>query len=131
MATVKLIQYEEATPSVKAVFDDIKMTRNVPDVNNFWKSLANHPETLQRVWNNVKEVMGDGAIDSMTKEMIYIAVSIANNCSYCVHTHTAAAFKKGMSDAQYQELLAVITLASTTNNIATGMQIPTDEQFLK
>jgi alkylhydroperoxidase family enzyme len=87
MATVKLINYEDATAEVKAVFDDIKTTRNVADVNNFWKALANQPQNLQRVWNNVKEVMGNGAIDSLTKEMIYIAVSIINNCDYCVHTH--------------------------------------------
>lgn len=131
MATVKLINYEDATAEVKAVFDDIKTTRNVADVNNFWKALANQPQNLQRVWENVKQVMGNGAIDSMTKEMIYIAVSIMNNCDYCVHTHTAAAQSKGMTDAQYEELLAVIALASTTNAFANGMKIPTDPQFLK
>ena len=131
MATVKLINYEDATAEVKAVFDDIKTTRNVADVNNFWKALANQPQNLQRTWDNVKEVMGNGAIDSLTKEMIYIAVSIINNCDYCVHTHTAAATSKGMTAEQYQELLAVVTLASTTNILANGMKIPTDPQFLK
>ncbi len=131
MATVKLINYEEATPSVKEVFDDIKATRNVADVNNFWKALANQPENLKRVWQSVKEVMGNGEIDSMTKEMIYIAVSIMNNCDYCIHTHTAAAQSKGMTEGQYQELLAVIALASTTNAFANGFKVPVDEQFLK
>lgn len=131
MATVKLINYEDATAEVKAVFDDIKTTRNVADVNNFWKALANQPQNLQRVWQNVKDVMGNGAIDSLTKEMIYIAVSVMNNCDYCVHTHTAAATSKGMTGEQYEELLAVVTLASSTNALANAMKIPTDAQFLK
>lgn len=131
MATVKLINYEAASPEVKAVFDDIKAARKVADVNNFWKALANQPDNLKRVWQNVKEVMGNGEIDSMTKEMIYIAVSIVNNCDYCIHTHTAAAQSKGMTEGQYQELLAVIALASTTNVFANGFKVPVDEQFLK
>ena len=131
MATVKLLNYEEASPEAQAVFDDIKATRNVPDVNNFWKALANQPQNLQRTWQNVKEVMGNGEIDSMTKEMIYIAVSIVNNCDYCVHTHTAAAKSKGMTDGQYQELMAVIALASTTNAYANGLKVPVDPQFLR
>ncbi len=131
MATVKLINYEEASHEVKAVFDDIKAARKVADVNNFWKALANQPENLKRVWQNVKEVMGNGEIDSMTKEMIYIAVSIVNNCDYCIHTHTAAAQSKGMTEGQHQELLAVIALASTTNAFANGLKVPVDEQFLK
>lgn len=131
MATVKLINYEEASLEVKAVFDDIKATRNVADVNNFWKALANQPDNLERVWLNVKDVMGNGEIDSMTKEWIYIAVSIINNCDYCIHTHTAAAKSKGMTEGQYQELLAVIALASTTNAFANGLKVPVDEQYLK
>ena len=131
MAIVKLLNYEEASPEAQAVFDDIKATRNVPDVNNFWKALANQPQNLQRTWQNVKEVMGNGEIDSMTKEMIYIAVSIINNCDYCVHTHTAAAKSKGMTDGQYQELMAVIALASTTNAYANGLKVPVDAPFLK
>lgn len=131
MATVKLINYEDASPEVQAVFDDIKSSRKVEDVNNFWKALANQPDNLKRVWLNVKEVMGNGEIDSMTKEMIYIAVSIMNNCDYCIHTHTAAAKSKGMTDGQYQELLAVIALASTTNALANGLKIPVDVQYLK
>ena len=131
MATVKLINYEEASLEVQAVFDDIKMTRNVVDVNNFWKALANQPDNLKRVWQSVKDVMGNGEIDAMTKEMIYIAVSIINNCDYCIHTHTAAAKTKGMTDGQYQELLAVIALASTTNAFANGLKVPVDMPFLK
>ena len=95
MATVPLVRYEDAPREVKEVFDDIKRTRNVDDVNNFWKALANHPETLKRTWALVRDVMRPGALDEMTKEMIYAAVSITNNCDYCIHSHTAAAFNKG------------------------------------
>jgi len=129
MATVSLIQYADASDEVKAVFDDIKRTRNVEDVNNFWKALANHPETLKRTWENLREIMVSGALDSLTKEMIYIAVSIANNCDYCVHSHTAAARMKGMTEAQYQELLAVIGMAHQTNALAIGMKVPIDPNF--
>src|SRR6266511_920539 len=108
MSTVSLIQYDDASPDVKAVFDDIKQTRKVDDVNNFWKALANHPETLKRTWESLREVMRPGSIDDMTKEMIYVAVSITNNCDYCIHSHTASAFNKGMTQAQYHELLAVV-----------------------
>ena len=97
MSTVPLIQYEDASPEVQAVFDDIKRTRNVPDVNNFWKALANQPETLRRTWEACAEIMRPGALDPLTKEMLYIAVSIANNCDYCIHSHTAAARAKGMT----------------------------------
>ena len=131
MATVKLINYEAASLEVKAVFDDIKAKRHVVDVNNFWKALANQPDNLKRTWQSVKDVMGNGEIDSMTKEMIYIVVSIMNNCDYCIHTHTAAAKSKGMTEGQYQELLAVIALASTTNAFANGLKVPVDEPFLK
>lgn len=131
MATVPLIQYEQASDEVKAIFDDIKRTRNVPDVNNFWKALANHPQTLNRVWQVVREVMAPGALDPVTKEMIYVAVSVANNCDYCIHSHTAAAFAKGMTPEQYQELLAVVGLAHQTNGLATAMKVPIDPQYLK
>jgi len=130
MATVTLIEYENASPEVRAVFDDIKRTRNVPDVNNFWKALANHPEMLKRTWETLREVMRPGALDPLTKEMIYIAVSVANNCDYCIHSHTAAARAKGMTDAQYQELLAVIGMAAQTNALSTAMKVPVDPQFL-
>jgi AhpD family alkylhydroperoxidase len=129
MATVSLIEYDDASPAVQAVFDDIKTTRNLPDVNNFWKALANHPELLKRTWETSREVMQPGALDALTKEMIYVAVSIANNCEYCIHSHTASATAKGMTAEQYQELLAVVGMASQTNALASGMQIPVDPQF--
>lgn len=129
MATVPLIQYENATPEVKAVFDDIKRTRNLEDVNNFWKALANHPETLTRTWEALRDVMRPGALDELTKEMIYIAVSITNNCEYCIHSHTAAAFNKGLSESQYRELIAVVTMAHQTNALANGFKVPVDPQF--
>ncbi len=131
MATVSLIQYENASDEVKAVFDDIKRTRNIKDVNNFWKALANQPASLKRTWESVKEVMQPGALDAVTKEMIYIAVSAANNCDYCIHSHTASAFAKGMTQVQYAELLAVIGMASETNSLSTAMKVPVDEQYLK
>jgi AhpD family alkylhydroperoxidase len=130
MSTVVLIEYEAASPEVKAVFDDIKRTRNVPDVNNFWKALANHPEILKRTWEALQEVMRPGALDALTKELIYMAVSITNNCDYCIHSHTAAAPAKGMTTAQYQEFLAVVGMAHQTNAFSTGMKIPVDQQFL-
>jgi AhpD family alkylhydroperoxidase len=129
MATVPLIRYEEASPEVKAVFDDIKQTRQIDDVNNFWKALANHPATLKRTWEALREVMTPGALDGLTKELIYIAVSIANNCEYCIHSHTAAAFGKGMSQGQYQELIAVIAMANQTNALANGFKVPVDAEF--
>ncbi|HEX7618328.1 MAG TPA: carboxymuconolactone decarboxylase family protein [Verrucomicrobiae bacterium] len=130
MATVSLVQYENASPDVRAVFDDIKRTRNVKDVNNFWKALANQPATLKRTWESVREVMQPGALDPLTKEMVYVAVSVANNCDYCIHSHTAAAFAKGMTQEQYAELLAVIGMASETNALANAMKIPVDPQYL-
>jgi AhpD family alkylhydroperoxidase len=129
MATVPLVQYEDATPDVKEVFDDIRRTRNVEDVNNFWKALANHPDTLKRTWEVVRDVMRPGALDEMTKEMIYAAVSITNNCEYCIHSHTAGAFSKGMTGAQYQELLAVVAAAHQTNALANAFKVPVDERF--
>ena len=131
MATLPLIQYDEASPQVKAVFDDIKQARQIDDVNNFWKALANHPDTLKRTWDTLSQVMQPGALDGLTKELIYIAVSITNNCDYCIHSHTASAFAKGMTKEQYQELLAVIGMAHQTNALATGMKVPIDSQYLK
>jgi AhpD family alkylhydroperoxidase len=130
MATVPLIEYDEAPADVQAVFDDIKRARNVADVNNFWKALANHPDLLRRTWSTLHEVMQPGSLDRLTKELIYLAVSMANNCEYCIHSHTAAAKANGMSTAQYQELLAVVALAHQTNALATAMQVPTDPHFL-
>jgi AhpD family alkylhydroperoxidase len=114
---------------VKAIFDDIKRTRKIDDVNNFWMALANHPETLRRTWDAVKEVMRPGALDELTKEMIYVAVSITNNCEYCIHSHTAAAFGKGMTGEQYQELVAVTAMAHQTNALSNAFKIPVDSKF--
>ena len=129
MATVPLIPYDEAKPEVRAVYDNIMQTRKVNDVNNFWKALAHSPDLLKHVWERAQEVMKPGALDAVTKELIYIAVSTANSCEYCVHSHTAAARAKGMTAEQYAELQAVIAMASTTNALATNMQVPVDKQF--
>ena len=129
MATVPLIPYDEAKPEARAVYDNIMQTRKVNDVNNFWKALAHSPDLLKHVWERAQEVMKPGALDEVTKELIYIAVSTANSCEYCVHSHTAAARAKGMTQEQYAELQAVIAMASTTNALATNMQVPVDKQF--
>ena len=129
MATVPLIEYEQASPAVRAVYDDIRATRKTEFINNFWKALAVNPAQLQRTWEGAKAVMAPGEIDSLTKEFVYIAVSVANGCSYCIHSHTAAAKAKGMSEGQYAELLAVIGMAHSTNGLVTTMQVPVDEVF--
>ena len=129
MALVKLVEYAEASPPVKAVYDDIMKTRGVDWINNFWKALANDPANLRRVWENVKQVMAPGALDPLVKEMVYVAVSATNGCEYCTHSHTAAARKKGMTDAMLMELLAVAGLANETNRLANGLRIPVDPQF--
>ena len=129
MAGTPLIEYADAGAEVRAVFDDIKRTRNVPDVNNFWKALANDPRTLRRTWESLKEVMAPGALDPLTKEMLYLAVSVAHNCEYCIASHTAAARKRGMTDAMLGELLAVVGMASETNRLVTGWRVPVDEAF--
>ena len=134
MATVKLWTDEDVAADVRlqVVFDDIRATRKSDFVNNFWRALANQPALLERTWASVKQVMIEpGTLDPLTKELIYIAVSTANSCSYCVHSHTAAARAKGLTDAQYAEFLAVIGMASETNALANGMQIPVDAEFLK
>jgi uncharacterized peroxidase-related enzyme len=133
MATVKLWSDEEAAavPAVKAVFDDIRATRKSEFVNNFWRALANQPALLERTWASIKQVMvAPSVLDPLTKELIYIAVSMANSCSYCVHPHTAAARAKGLSDAQYAEFLAVVGMAAETNALANALQIPVDREFL-
>lgn len=130
MATVALIEYEDAAPAVRAVYDDIRAVRGTDFINNFWKGLANNPEQLRRTWEGVKEVMAPGALDPLTKELVYIAVSVANKCEYCIHSHTAAARAKGMTDAQYAELMSVIGMAHSTNGLVTTMQLPVDEVFL-
>lgn len=121
----------EASPRVKAVFDDIRATRKSDFVNNFWRALANDPASLERIWAGLKAIMvAPGALDPLVKEMIYIAVSAANGCTYCAHSHTAAARAKGMTEAQHGELLAVIGMASQTNALATALQVPVDPEFL-
>ena len=133
MATVKLWTNEEAkaSPRVNAVFDDIRATRNSDFVNNFWRALANQPELLERTWASVKRVMIEsGALDPLTKELVYMAVSTANSCSYCIHSHTAAARAKGLSEEQYAEFLAIIGMAAETNSLANALQIPVDREFL-
>ena len=130
MPTTTLIDYDDAPPRVKAVYDDIRATRGTDFINNFWKALANQPDTLERVWGHLREVMGPGTLDPLAKEMVYIAVSIANNCSYCVHSHTASARARGMTEEQYQELMAVVAMAHQTNSLANGLQVPVDPEFL-
>ncbi len=129
MTTVHLVEYKEANDAVRAVFDDIRETRGSDFINNFWKALANNPEQLQRTWEQLKVVMAPGTLDPLTKELIYIAVSAANSCEYCVHSHTAAARAKGLSDEQYGELLAVVGMAHHTNGLVTTMQVEVDDAF--
>ncbi|HET7670788.1 MAG TPA: carboxymuconolactone decarboxylase family protein [Burkholderiales bacterium] len=129
MALVRLIEYKDASPEVKAVFDDIMKTRGVDWINNFWKVLANDPAELRRIWAAVKQVMAPGALDPLVKEMIYVAVSATNGCEYCTYSHTAAARKKGMSDAMFMELMAVVGLANETNRLANGLRPEVDAQF--
>ena len=133
MATIKLWTDEEAAkaPAVQAVFDDIRKIRKSDFINNFWRALANQPALLERTWTSLKQVMVEpGGLDPLTKELVYIAVSTANSCSYCVHSHTAAARAKGLTDEQYAEFLAVVGMASETNSLANAMQIPVDSEFL-
>jgi AhpD family alkylhydroperoxidase len=126
----KLIEYEQASEEVKAVYDDIRAIRQTEYINNFWKAIANHPPTLKRTWETIKEVMvSPGELDPLVRELIYIAVSITNGCDYCIASHTAAARTKGMSDAMFGELLGIIATANTTNRLANGYQIPVDEIF--
>ncbi len=129
MPMAKMVEYAEASPEVRAVYDDIMATRKTNWINNFWKVLASHPPTLKRLWEDVKQVMGPGSIDPLTKELIYVAVSVTNNCEYCIHSHTAAARAKGMSDGMLAELLAVVGLANETNRLSNGYRVPVDEQF--
>ena len=129
MATVKRIEYEEANPEVREIYDDIMATRQIDWVNNFWKVLAVDPELLKRVWQGVKKVMAPGALDPLVKEMIYVAVSATNGCPYCINSHTAAARKQGMTDEMLAELMAVVGMANQTNSLASGFQVELDEVF--
>jgi AhpD family alkylhydroperoxidase len=129
MATVKLVEYAEASAEVRAVYDDIMATRKTDRVNNFWKALASHPPTLRRTWETLKAVMAPGELDALTKELIYLAVSATNGCEYCVASHTASARRHGMTDAMLGELLAVVGMANETNRLADGYQVEVDEAF--
>ena len=129
MATQTLLSDADLSPEARAVFDDIRKTRGSDFINNFWRALAHDPALLKATWERLKQVMGPGEIDPLTKEMIYIAVSVANACSYCTHSHTAAARAKGMTDAQYSELVAIIGMAHQTNGLETTLQVPTDAEF--
>jgi AhpD family alkylhydroperoxidase len=129
MPMVKMIEYAEAAPEVRAVYDDIMATRKIDWINNFWKVIAHHPPTLKRTWESVKEVMSPGALDPLVKEMLYIAVSATNNCEYCIASHTASARKQGLTDAQLAELLAVVGMANETNRLANGYRVEVDERF--
>jgi AhpD family alkylhydroperoxidase len=123
------IEYRDASAEVRAVYDDIKRTRQVEDVNNFWKYLAHDPTTLRRTWLAIKEIMAPGALDPLTKEMIYLAVSVTNGCAYCIASHSAAARKAGMSEAMFGELMAVVGMANETNRLANGYRVPVDAAF--
>ncbi len=130
MATLGLVEYADAPPEVRAVYDDIMATRKVDWINNFWKALANDPATLRRTWESIKEIMRPGALDPLTKELIYVAVSATNQCGYCIASHTAGARKAGMTDAMFAELMAVTGMANETNRLAAGYQVEIDERFL-
>ncbi|MEX3899157.1 carboxymuconolactone decarboxylase family protein [Paraburkholderia sp. BR10954] len=129
MPQPKPIEYADASPKVKAVYDDIKATRQVDDVNNFWKYIAQHPPTLARTWDSLKEVMAPGALDPLVKELLYVAVSVTNNCGYCVASHTAAARRAGMTDEMFGELQAIVGMANETNRLAVGYRVPIDPAF--
>ncbi len=130
MAKPQPINYEDASPAVRAVYDDIKTSRKVPDVNNIWKYLANDPATLKRTWTSVKEVMAPGgALDPVVKEMIYLAISVTNNCGYCVASHSFAATKAGMTDEMFGEVMAIVGMANETNRLVTGYRVPIDPAF--
>jgi AhpD family alkylhydroperoxidase len=130
VSLVRIIEYSQASPEVKVVYDDIMKTRGTDWVNNFWKALANDPKLLASVWAQVKQVMAPGALDPLVKEMIYVAVSATNGCEYCTYSHTAGARKKGMTDAMFMELMAVVGLANETNRLANGLRMPVDKQFI-
>ena len=121
MATLGLIEYEDASPEVRAVYDDIMATRKTDWINNFWKAIAHDPATLKRTWEDIKQIMAPGALDPLTKEMVYVAVSVTNQCHYCIASHTARARKKGMTDAMFQELMAVVGMANETNRLVGGI----------
>ena len=129
MATLGLVEYADAGPEVRAVYDDIMATRKTDWINNFWKAIANDPAVLRRTWESVKQIMAPGALDALTKEMVYLAVSASNQCPYCIASHTAGARKAGMSDQMFAELMAVVGMANESNRLASGYQVEIDQQF--
>jgi AhpD family alkylhydroperoxidase len=129
MATLGLIEYADAGPEVRAVYDDIMATRKTDWINNFWKAIAHDPATLRRTWESIRQVMAQGALDPLTKEMIYLAVSATNQCPYCIASHAASARKAGMTDAMFRELMAVVGMANETNRLVSGYQVEIDERF--
>lgn len=129
METLGLIEYKDATPEVRSVYDDIMATRKTDWVNNFWKALAHDPPTLRRTWESIKQIMAPGELDRLTKEMLYVAVSVTNQCGYCIASHIAGARKAGMTDAQLAELMAIVGMANETNRLASGYQVEVDEAF--
>ena len=129
MTTARLIEYDEASAEVRAVYDDIMKTRSTDWINNFWKALAHDPPSLRRTWESIKQIMAPGALDAVTKEMVYLAVSATNQCGYCIASHTAGARKAGMSDAMFAELMAVVGMANESNRLASGYQVEIDERF--
>jgi len=129
MAIFGLIEYDQASPEVRAIYDDIMATRKTDWIGNFWKAIAHDPATLKRTWESIKQIMAPGAIDAVTKEMIYVAVSVTNQCEYCIASHTASARNKGLTDAQLKELMAVVGMASETNKLVKGYQVEIDERF--
>ena len=129
MSTLGFIEYEKASPEVRAVYDDIMATRKTDDINNFWKAIAHDPALLKRTWEDLKAVMAPGALDALTKELLYIAVSVTNNCHYCIASHTASAFSKGMTPEMFKELQQVIGMANETNKLVTGYQVAIDARF--
>ena len=129
MATLGLIEYADAPGEVRAVYDDIMATRQTDYINNFWKAMAHDPATLKRTWESIKQIMAPGALDALTKEMIYVAISASNQCGYCIASHTAAARKAGMTDAQFAELMAVVGMANESNRLASGYQVEIDDRF--
>ena len=129
MATLGLIEYQNASAEVRAVYDDIMATRQTDRVNNFWKAIAHDPALLRRTWQSVKQIMAPGALDALSKEMVYVAVSVTNQCEYCIASHTAGARKAGMTDSMFAELMGVVGMANETNRLASGYQVEIDEQF--
>jgi AhpD family alkylhydroperoxidase len=129
MATLGFIEYKDASPEVRAVYDDIMVTRKTDWINNFWKALANDPVTLKRTWEDIKQIMAPGSLDAVTKEMIYVAISVSNQCDYCIASHIASARQKGMTDDMFRELMTVVGMANETNRLAAGYQVEVDPQF--